>query len=75
MKIKFNSGIGAILCDGCSVIVYTGIDTENAGVPFDGTKETIRDNIDKLPRLHRHGNGYYCDTCHDGIEKRKAGKK
>ncbi len=75
MRIKLNSGIGAVLCDGCSKIVYNGIETARAGVQFDGTKETIRDNIDKLPKLHRHGNRYYCDGCHDGIEERKNKRK
>lgn len=75
MRIKFNGGIGAVLCDGCSTIVYTGIETGEAGVPFDGTKETIRDNLDKLPKLHRHGNGYYCGACHDAMEERKNKRK
>lgn len=75
MRIKLNGGVGAVLCDGCSIIVYTGIEIVDAGVFFNGTKAAINDNLDKLSKLHRHGSRCYCQACHDRIEERKTKKK
>lgn len=61
MRLKFNNGNGAVLCDRCSTIIYTGGELHNLGVKFD--KKDILKNKDLLSKISMVNGECLCNKC------------